>query len=274
MIRWSAVAPVILVAASGCLATKSDVQLLQTEARASRSQSSEGVAAILRADSVRGRQIAQISAALDRLNDSVRVLATRFAAFQATANGEFDAMARQLVQFQALLGQTTRSLQDQRNAIEKLSEQGNAAITAVPPASPAATSGDTTQRVPPGTPGPAVLYNTANEQLKNGGFRTARTGFELLLNTYPTYEHASTALLHIGDAYKAERNLAAADSVYQLVPDRYPKDSADVATALYRRGRLLWDAGKKDEARVVLNRVIRDYPRTDEAALAKSLVTP
>ena len=83
MMRWSAVAPLVLVAASGCLATKSDVQLLQTEARTSRSQSAEGVAAILRADSVRGRQIAQLSATLDRLSDSVRTLTARFAAFQA-----------------------------------------------------------------------------------------------------------------------------------------------------------------------------------------------
>ena len=36
MMRWSAVAPLVLVAASGCLATKSDIQLLQTEARTSR----------------------------------------------------------------------------------------------------------------------------------------------------------------------------------------------------------------------------------------------
>ena len=124
MMRWSAVAPLVLVAASGCLATKSDIQLLQTEARTSRSQSAEGVAAILRADSVRGRQIAQLSATLDRLSDSVRTLTARFAAFQATANGEFATMQTQLVQFQALLGQTTRSVQDTRAQIEALREQG------------------------------------------------------------------------------------------------------------------------------------------------------
>ena len=101
MMRWSAVAPFVLVAASGCLATKSDIQLLQTEARTSRSQSAEGVAAILRAD-------------------SVRTLTARFAAFQATANGEFATMQTQLVQFQALLGQTTRSVQDTRAQIEAL----------------------------------------------------------------------------------------------------------------------------------------------------------
>jgi tol-pal system protein YbgF len=269
MTRWSAVAPLVLVAASGCLATKSDIQLLQTEARTSRSQSAEGVAAILRADSVRGRQIAQLSATLAQLTDSVRTLTARFAAFQATANGEFATMQTQLVQFQALLGQTTRSVQDTRARIEALTEAGTAATTAGPPPAP----GDTSRRSTSSVPGQATLYNDANEQLKAGSYRTARTGFELLLTTYPNSEYASAAMLHIGDAYRAERNLTGADSVYQLVVERYPK-STDVPLALYRRGRVLLDANKKDEARVVLNRLIKDYPRSDEASLAKSLLTP
>ena len=269
MMRWSAVAPLVLVAASGCLATKSDIQLLQTEARTSRSQSAEGVAAILRADSVRGRQIAQLTATLDRLSDSVRTLTARFAAFQATANGEFATMQTQLVQFQALLGQTTRSVQDTRAQIEALREQGSAAVTAAPSSTP----GDTTHRPSASTPGPATLYTTANEQLKAGSFRTARSGFELLLATYPTYENASAALLKIGDAYKGERNLTAADSVFQLVTDRYPK-SPDAPTALFRRARMASDANKKDDARVLANRLLKEYPRSDEAELAKQLAKP
>jgi tol-pal system protein YbgF len=269
MIRWSAVAPIVLVAASGCLATKSDIQLLQSEARTSRSQSAEGVAAILRADSIRGRQIAQLSATLNQLSDSVRTLTARFAAFQATANGEFATMQTQLVQFQALLGQTTSSLADTRAQIAALREQGTAAVSAAPPSNP----GDTTRRPAANTPGPATLYTTANEQLKAGSFRTARSGFELLLATYPNYENASAALLHIGDAYRGDRNLTAADSVFQLVTDRYPK-SPDAPTALYRRARILIEANKRDEARVLLNRVIKEYPRSDEAELAKPLVKP
>jgi len=52
-----------------------------------------------------------------------------------------------------------------------------------------------------------------------------------------------------------------------------PKTS-DAPTALYRRGRILWDADKKAEARQIFNRLLADYPRSDEAPLAKSLITP
>jgi tol-pal system protein YbgF len=270
MIRWSAVAPAVLIAASGCLATKSDIELLQAEARATRTQVAQGDTSILRADMERRAQIAALTTAIDRLNDSLRVLSVRFAAFQGTTNAQFDAVAQQLVQFQALLGQTTKNVQDTRAQLEALREQGTAAVAAAPPA---AAPSDSTQRPPPGTPGPATLYNSANEALRAGSFRTARTGFELLLSTYPNYENASSALLHIGDAYKGERNLPAADSVYQLVVERYPK-SADVPLALYRRGRILYDDNKRAEARVIFDRLIKEYPRSDEAALAKSLMRP
>jgi tol-pal system protein YbgF len=269
MIRRSAAA-LLLLAAAGCLATKSDIELLQSEARATRSQVAQGDTSILRADTERRAQIARLATAVDRLYDSVRVLNTRLAAFQGTANGELNAMGQQMVQFQALLGQTTKNVQDARAQLEALREQGTAAASPPPPAPLA---GDSTQRPPPGTPGPATLFNTANDQLRAGSFHTARTGFELLLTTYPNYENASAALLHVGDAYKGERNLAAADSVYQLVVDRYPK-TADAPTALYRRGRILWDNNKKADARVIFSQLVRDYPRSDEADLAKTLLKP
>jgi hypothetical protein len=45
MTRWTACAPIVLLATGGCLASKSDIRLLQDEMRATRSM-------IARADSV------------------------------------------------------------------------------------------------------------------------------------------------------------------------------------------------------------------------------
>jgi len=268
-IRWSIAAPLVLIAASGCLATKSDIALLQAEARTTRSQIARSDTAAMRADADRRAQVDRLLAVIERTNDSLRVLATRLAAFQATTSGALSSMGDQLVTLQALAGQSAANLAEQKRAVEALREQGIAAMSspAVTAASPA--PGDTTRRPPPGTPGPATLYNTAYEQLQKGSFQTARTGFELLLNTYPTYEGASSALLHIGDAYKGAGNPAAADSVYQLVVTRYPKAMSDAPAALYRRGQILWTADKKTEARAIFNRLVADYPRSDEADLAR-----
>ena len=90
---------------------------------------------------------------------------------------------------------------------------------------------------------------------------------------YPDYEQTPRAQVYIGDSYKNEGNTPAADSVYQLVATKYPKN-ADAATALYKHGLILWDANKRDEARIVFNRLIREFPKSDEAELAKGKMNP
>ena len=260
----------LALGSAGCLASKSDIQLLQDEVRVTRAVVAAGDTSILRAEDARRNQIAQLSASIDRMNDSLRILSTRFAAFQGTVNGELDAMGRQMVQFQALLGQTTRNVQDTRSQLEALREQSTSSVAA-PPTAVAPVTIDTGRHVAPGTPGPATLFNTGIDQLRNGSYRTARSSFDLLLSSYPDFDRAPLAQLHVGDTYKAEGNTSAADSVYQLLADRYPK-SEEAGTALYKRGRMLWDANKKGEARVVLNRVIRNYPGSDAAKLATDLL--
>ncbi|MEO6877369.1 MAG: tetratricopeptide repeat protein, partial [Gemmatimonadaceae bacterium] len=230
-----------------------------------------GDTSILRADDARRSQISQLSASIDRVNDSLRVLSRSFATFQANANGQFDAMNRQMVQFQALLGQTTKNVQDTRAQLEALREQAGSTVSPPAAAMPAAGGLDTTRRPPAGVPGPATLYTSGLEQLRNGNYRTARTVFDQLLSSYPDYERVSLVQLRVGETYKGEGNMTAADSVYQLLAERYPK-SAEAGQALYLHGKLLWDANKKTEARVFLNRVIKEFPGSDAAQLASDLL--
>ena len=263
-------AAALTVVSSGCLASKGDIQLLQEELRATRAQVAVGDTSLLRADDARRTQISQLSTSIDRMNDSLRALSTRFAGFQGTVNGELDAMGRQMVQFQALLGQTTRNVQDTREQLAALREQGMTSAAPSGTVVPSAGS-DTARHVAPGTPGPATLFNTGVDQLRSGNYRTARSSFDLLLTSYPEFDRAALVQLHVGDTYKAEGNMAAADSVYQLLAGRYPRTD-EAGTALYKRGRMLWDANKRAEARVVLNRVIRVYPGSDAAKLASDLL--
>ncbi len=53
----------------------------------------------------------------------------------------------------------------------------------------------------------------------------------------------------------------------------YPR-APEAATSLYRHGKKLWDENKKSEARIVFDRLIRDYPNSDAAPLAKDLMNP
>lgn len=266
------IVPVAMIAATGCLATQGSVQTLQEEIRASRSTLSQNDSAILRAEDARRREIAALAATVERLNDSVKMLNAKLAQFQANAAGQFDAMAQQVIKIQAILGQNTRDLQEARQQLRAVAEAGGSGTTA--PTAPTGAAGpDTSQRAASGIPGPATMFTSAVDEYRKGSYRTARSGFEDLIKNYPDYDQNARAQVYIGDAFKADGNTAAADSVYQLVETRYP-NSPDVAGALWRRGRMLWDANKKGEARIVLNRLITKYPQSDEAALAKDLLSP
>lgn len=270
--------PAALIAASGCLASKSDIALLQDEIRSTRSQVAVGDTSILRADDARRAQISSLTAMIDRMNDSLRAVATRLASFQANSSGEFDAINRQVVQVQALLGQTTRNLQETRAQLQALREQGMSAPPASSAPAPAPVSGSASDsaaaaNAAAGVPGPATLFTTARDELNQGAYATARRGLEQLLTSYPDYEQAPRAMLLIAESYKGEGNSTAADSVYESIVTRYPK-SDEAATGLYEHGKALWDANKKSEARIVLNRVIRDYRNSDAAELARELLNP
>lgn len=260
--------PLVAAVASGCLATKGDIALLQDEIRATRSQVGFVDTSVLRSSQQIRQQLASVSTELLRLSDSVRTQATRLAALQATTNGELNAMNGQIVQMQALLGQTTRNLQDARTQLRALSEQ----VPPTPsPAGATARPGDVSSRVPAGLPGSATLFLTGKQALDNAAYSTARMAFDQLLSAYPNSVDAPSAQFLIGQSYTSEGNTAAADSVYVVLYTKYPK-SPYASTSLYRHGTYLWDQGKKPEARIALNRVLAEYPSSDEVSLVKNFL--
>jgi len=171
-------------------------------------------------------------------------------------------MNRNILTLQELSGQSQRRLQELRGAME---ERGQPAPA---PVSPAAPPDSVRASAPAGSPGPGQLFQSSLDQLRRGSVGVARSGFEELLRTYPTYEDAPEAMVYIAETYAAERNQAAADSVYGLVVQRYPR-SPKAATALYKRALVLKSAGQSAAARASLERIVREYPRSDEAALAR-----
>lgn len=252
--RLAALAPVALVAAGGCFASKGDMRLLQDELRSLRSS-------VAQADTARRAQADTLLQVIGRANDSLRVLSARFNAFQGNTATELRSMGSQLITIQELTGQSQRRIQELRASMEA---QAEAAAAAAPVT-------DSTK--PPVGPGPAQLFQSSLDQLRRGSYGTAREGFQQLLTQYPDYEDAAAAQLYVGETFIQERNQAAADSVYQLVAQRFPR-SAQAPTALYKRALLLRDGGRAQEARTLLQRVVRDYPRSDEAQLAHDLLAP
>ncbi len=253
MTRLRSMAPAIAMVACGCLATKQDVFMLQ-------SQLSSMQAASARADSARRLQVDALLSAVTTSNDSVRAISSRLAKLQSTVSTDHYEMGRELLQIRELTGQSQRRLQELRASLEERSQN------VVPPV-PAAGS-DSMAGAPPG-PGPAQLFQSSLDQLRRGSTRVARTGFEQLLQQYPQSEDAPEAMIYIAATYASERNQVAADSVYGLVVQRYPA-SPKAATALYKQALSMREAGRMPAARAAFERIIKDYPRSDEAELARA----
>lgn len=244
--RATRLAPIAALVLAGCLASKTDIALLQTDLQTMRAESARG-------DSAQRAQIDRVLAQLTRTNDSVRAISTRLAKLQGDVANDHFQMTREIIQLQELSGQSTRRLQELRGALEERA----------PAAAPA--PGDSARGA--AAPGPGQLFQSSLDQLRRGSVGVARSGFEELLRAYPTYEDAPEAMVYIAETYAAERNQVAADSVYGLVVQRYPR-SPKAATALYKRALILKSAGQNAAARAALERIVRDYPRSDEAALA------
>ncbi|MFL5616619.1 MAG: tol-pal system protein YbgF [Gemmatimonadaceae bacterium] len=256
--RLASVSVVLVLSTTACMASKGDVRVLQDELRALRSS-------IAQTDTARRAQADTAMTLISRANDSLRLLSTRFAAFQANVTGGMYDMNRQLLQIQELSGQSQRRLQELRASMESRNESMSA-----PSAAPAAVP-DTSKPAPAAGPGPAQLFQIAFDQMQRGSFGVARSGFQDLLTKYPTFEEAPSAQLYIGQSFAEEKNAAGADSVYQLVATKYPQSKA-APTALYKLALSLIAQKKTAPAKVALNRIVKEYPNSDEASLARDLL--
>jgi tol-pal system protein YbgF len=258
-------APVALALATGaCFATRSDVRILQDDLATTR-------AAMLRADSARATQIAQVAATLGAVTDSIRSANATLAKWQANVQGDLRGIQEQLLQVQELTGQSQNKLNDLRAQMEDRATQPAPGSVAPMPGD-STKPGGTTPTQPAG-PGPATLYKLSFDQMSRGSHSTARSGFQDLLTQYPTSDLAPDAQYYIGETFQAEGNTAAADSVFNLVVSTYPR-APRAATALYKHGLFLQKAKRDREARQVFQSVIDKYPRSDEADLARERLRP
>ncbi len=275
------VLPAALVAVGGCFASRQDVQTLQADVLTLRTEQA-------RADSARKVQLAQVSASLGFLSDTVRALSGRLVKWQGDVRGDLVTVEQELLQVQELTGQSQRRLQEIRAGIEARSGQvSSASPFATGPAAPPPPAADTgrsgmgqpgaaTSSAPaspgagptPGSPGPNELFQLALDQLRRGSTGAARAGFQDLLRQYPNADVAADAQFYLAETYANEGNMAAADSGYQAVVAKYPS-SPRASTALYKHGVAMQAAGNVQAARAAFQDVVRLYPRSDESVLAK-----
>lgn len=253
--RAARLAPALAVALGAC-ALKGDVRRVETQVAQLRQETA-------RADSARAvsleRMLNEVLALQRAVLDSLGAQQRRGTLAQGELRNDLTDVQRQLVQIQELMGQSQQRLSELRGQFEQRRQQ-----VAAPPAG----AGDTTQVPVPGEPGPEYLYDLAVRQLRGGSPQTARQALQKLLTDYPQHDRVPDALFQLAESWAAA-NADSAATLYERVAKEH-RNSPRAPAALYKLGLMAEQRGNQQAARVYYQRVIVGYPRSEEAALART----
>lgn len=115
-----------------------------------------------------------------------------------------------------------------------------------------------------------TLYESAFDDVGAKNFSAAISKFESLLVSAPTGEYAPNCHYWLGELYMKSTppNYAKSQSHLMSVLKQFP-ESPKVPDTLFKLGQLSMAKNDADKAKVFFNRVIKDFPDSQPAGLAK-----
>jgi tol-pal system protein YbgF len=113
-----------------------------------------------------------------------------------------------------------------------------------------------------------ALYKNAMQTYERKEFAAAREQFRAFLAVYPKSDLSDNAQFWIGECYYSEKNYEKAIIAYDDVIKKYPKGTK-VPSALLKQALCWLELGDKTFARSLLTRITKDYPRSEQAKIAK-----
>ena len=121
---------------------------------------------------------------------------------------------------------------------------------------------------------PAKIYNDAYSSMSNKNYDSAVAGFKKYISKFPDNELAKGAYYNLGESLYAKKKWKDAAISYANLLDKYPEYfRVPSARIKYALSILKLPENKKDEALRYLKSVIKDYPDSKEAKLAKKHIS-
>jgi len=183
-----------------------------------------------------------------------------------------------------------RTLKDEIDALRQtflslpaLIAQSQAPVAPADPNSPglsAASTPDAAAPVGPTPPRPVLtlpdkaglspnrVFDTAFSDYSSSQYASAITGFQQVIQNFPTAERADDAQFFIGESLANLNRLPEAIDAYNQVIQKYPNgDQVDMA--YYRRGFVESQMGRTDAARATWEEVVKRFPESQGAQLAR-----
>jgi tol-pal system protein YbgF len=213
-----------------------------------------------RADSARAAELTRVIAMQQRIMDSLGASREALRQLRTESAQEFLSINQQLVQVQELTGQSQRRLAELKRGLDDRTDALAAATdTTGPSARPDSTA-------PAGTPTPEQLLQTARSEALRGSYSAARMGYREFLRLYPTRPEMPDATYFLAETFTDEPDSALV--YYRQVSEKH-RTSSRAPTALYKTGLLLERRRDKTGAREAYQRILQQYPRSNEVELAR-----
>jgi tol-pal system protein YbgF len=123
---------------------------------------------------------------------------------------------------------------------------------------------------PPASSGGDVqtLYDQANQDLTQGRYALALRGFREYVSRAPQSAMAENAQYGVAECFFAQSRFDSAAVEYARVPVLYPEGQR-VTASMYKLGLSQDKLGRKDDARKTFEDLVRRFPNSGEAQLAR-----
>jgi tol-pal system protein YbgF len=210
-------------------------------------------------------QLALLRSGLDSLRTEVDTIKVRQArAYAALVDARREAAEQRdiLLSTRASSGTTTQQLYEQMGRLESKLDEVMVRFQTVsqrvpPPASAAPSQGD-----------PNQLYDQASQDLTQGRYALALTGFRDFVRRYPSAELTDNAQYGVGECFFAQSRFDSAAAEYAKVESGWPKGDR-VPAALYKLGLSRERLGLPEAARKTFEDLVNRFPNSGEAQLAR-----
>jgi len=201
------------------------------------------------------RGTADMQANLDAMRIDVQVMAGKVDDIGLAAKKPFE----DITLLKEDTAKSVKSMEERLTKLEQSFNDSNAKLIAI----------SKTLETPPT---PDSVYKQAQDLLKAGDNKKAREVLANFLEQYPNHKLSPNARYWIGETYYLEKNYEQAVLEFQKVIKEYPgKDK--VPAAMLKQAMAFKEIGDIKSARFVLKELLEKFPSSEEAPMAKDLLS-
>jgi len=113
-----------------------------------------------------------------------------------------------------------------------------------------------------------AFYDDAYNTFKRGNFKAAKSKFKKFIASFPKSEYKVNSQFWIGECYYKTDDFAEAIIKYDEIITTHPQHPK-APSALLKQGFAFLKLGDATDGKLILNKVIANYPRTDQAEIAR-----